>query len=96
MKVRVSQLPLWLVTGTLVFPILTVIGVIVAAFCSSDVNPLFSLILPSIVFEELLEDSFAVISDSYVLNFLFAILFWFGIGCFVGFCVERIKSMFQK
>ena len=76
--------PNWLTSGILIIPAVAVLGIVFWAVSLGAFNPLFWLILPSIMFEQLFEAHFRAFSDSQLANLVFAFLFWFVIGAGTG------------
>ena len=68
-----------------------VLGVILLILTLGKISVLFWLIIPSIFFEEIFETCCYAFSDSYVINFLFALFFWFIVGAVLGWTNDRIK-----
>jgi len=91
---KVKNLPNWLVSGVVIFPILIVSGLLFGLVSGGKVNVLFWAVIPSIIFEEIFETCCRTFSDNFIFNVLFIGIFWFGIGSITGLLTERIKKLF--
>jgi hypothetical protein len=89
MKVR--DLPYWLISGVIIFPILIVLGLLFGLASGGRVNVFYWMIIPSIIFEETFEVCCWTFSDNLIFNILFIGIFWFGIGSLTGLLAERLK-----
>jgi len=87
-----SRLPSWLISALIIVPIVALIGIILYAISAGQINFLFWIILPSILFEQLFETSFYAFSNSYLANLVFVILFWTSIGALVGWITAMIRD----
>ncbi|MFC1655689.1 hypothetical protein ACFL3C_02365 [Patescibacteria group bacterium] len=86
-----KKLPCWIKTGFLIFPVITIIGIILR-IAGGD-NVLFvGAIVPSVIYEEIFERCCALIADNEILNLLFIITFWFAIGAGIGLIIEKIQT----
>jgi len=88
----IKKLPNWLISGIMVFPVLIVLGIILFVLSFGKISVLIWLIIPSIFFEEIFETCCYTFSNSYIMNLLFALIFWFAIGSTLGWVTERIKK----
>lgn len=86
---RIKDLPLWLVGGIIVFPIIGSFGLL-EFLLEKEPSPFFWATFPAIIFEELFEKSFPAFSDSLFFNFSFLVLFYFFLGSLTGTLVERL------
>jgi uncharacterized membrane protein len=59
-----------------IYPFLIIIGFFSSLLSNGALKPLFWFNPPSIVFEEMFEKKFPIISNSIELNLLFVLLFW--------------------
>ncbi len=84
-----DKIPLWLISAILVFPFIFIIGFIIYI---SGGNFFYFMILPSIIFEEVLERYVYDFSNNQLANLGFVIFFWFIIGAVVGFIIDKITS----
>lgn len=87
-----SRLPSWLISALITVPIVTLIGIILYAVSAGQINFLFWIILPSILFEQLFETNLYAFSNSYIANLVFVILFWTSIGALVGWITSMIRD----
>jgi hypothetical protein len=86
---RIKKIPYWLLSGLMIFPILFVLGGILYLVSFGKINFLFWMIIPSIIFEEILEENFYNLSNNLLLNILFIFLFWFAVATAVGFVLKK-------
>ena len=89
---KLKKLPLWLISGIAIFPLLTILGLILYVISLGKVSFLFWMIIPSIIFEELFETHFYSLSNNIILNTLFIILFWFSLAAFLGVILKEFKK----
>lgn len=87
-----SRLPSWLISALITVPIVALIGIILYAVSAGQINFLFWIILPSILFEQLFETNLYAFSNSYIANLVFVILFWTSIGALVGWITSMIRD----
>lgn len=59
-----------------IYPFLTIVGFVSSLVTKGAVKPLFWFNPPSIVYEEMVEQTFPVIADNVALNLIFALFFW--------------------
>ena len=76
----------------MIFPVIILIGVVLGIITLGAFNPLFWLVLPSIVFEQLFEQCCTVMSDNMIANAAFALLFWF----LIGSTTQKFSAMASK
>ena len=88
-----SKLPSWIISAIIIVPIVAFLGIVMYTLSAGQVNFLFWIILPSILFEQLFETSFYAFSNSYLANFLFVLLFWTSIGALVGWITNKIRDI---
>jgi hypothetical protein len=88
----VRKLPSWIISAIIIVPIVALMGIVMYALSAGQVNFLFWIILPSILFEQLFETSFYAFSNSYLANLLFVVLFWTSIGALVGWITNKIRD----
>lgn len=86
------KLPTWLMSALIIIPVVALIGVALFLISTGQINMLFWIILPSILFEQLFETSFYAFSNSQLANLVFVLLFWSFIGASVGWIISRIRS----
>ena len=91
------KLPGWFISGVIIFPVLAISGIALNLISLGKINPLFWIIIPAVIFEELFETSFFAFSNNQVSNFIFVIIFWFCIGGLTGWITGKlIKSLTIK
>lgn len=86
----IRQLPLWVRTGVMIFPPLILAGLVLQVVAPASNCLLFWMIIPSIVFEEALEQHFYAASNSQALNLLFIVAFWFAVGALAGLSAGKL------
>lgn len=86
------KLPTWLMSALIIIPVVAMIGVALFLISAGQINILFWIILPSILFEQLFETSLYAFSNSQLANLVFVLLFWSFIGASVGWIISRIRS----
>ncbi|MDX2443362.1 MAG: hypothetical protein QNK30_06135 [Bacteroidales bacterium] len=86
-----SKLPSWLISALITVPIVALLGVVFYVLSTGQINFLFWIILPSILFEQLFETSFYAFSNSQLANLIFVLLFWSSIGALVGWITAMIR-----
>ena len=87
------KLPIYLLFGVMIFPILIVLGVVLWLITWGGFNMLFWLIIPSVIFEELFETCCYFVADSQILNLVFALIFWFVIGVALSLIGKKLKYL---
>ena len=90
---RFKKIPYWILSGILIFPLLIFISLVLFIFTQGKVSYLFWLVIPSIIFEELFEAYFYVLSNNQIANLVFAFIFWFSIGSFISWITLKIKKI---
>ncbi|HUV42720.1 MAG TPA: hypothetical protein VMY36_02320 [Patescibacteria group bacterium] len=90
---KLKNLPYWLVSGVMIFPVLIVLGLLFGLITGGKISILFWMVIPSIIFEEIFETCCRAFSDNFIFNVLFVGIFWFGIGSLTGLLAERIKKL---
>jgi len=91
-EVSLRKVPIWVLSGSVIFPILMFLGFIFYGLSSGKVNLFFWMIMPSIFLEEVFESCCYNLSNSIFLNFIFIILFWFLIGATIGYWVKKLRE----
>lgn len=86
------KVPFWAITGIIIFPAIIIFGPILGFIVQESAAYFFWLIVPSVIFEELLEKCCPFLADSQIANLVFALIFWFIIGSAVGFIFEKLKT----
>jgi len=86
------KLPTWLISALIIIPIVALIGVALFLISAGQINMLFWIILPSILFEQLFETSFYAFSNSQIANLAFVLLFWSFIGASGGLIISKIRD----
>ena len=86
------KLPGWFISGVIIFPVLAISGIALNLISLGKIKFLFWMILPSIIFEELFENSFVLFSDSQFTNLVFIIIFWFSIAAITGWITSKLKG----
>ena len=81
----------WLASGILIIPAVAVLGIVLWAVTLGAFNPLFWLILPSIMFEQLIEGYSQSLSDSQLANLTFTLAFWFTVGAGTGWMSSLLR-----
>lgn len=87
-----SKLPTWFISAVIILPVVALIGIALNIISAGQINFLFWIILPSILFEQVFETRFYAFSNSPLANLLFVFLFWFSTGALVGWLIARIRD----
>jgi len=59
------------------FLLLLLSGLFLNLFSQGQISILYWMIIPSIIFEEIIESSYPIIADSKFINLLFIFIFWY-------------------
>ena len=59
------------------FLFLLLSGFLLNLFSKGQISILYWMIIPSIIFEELIESSYPIIADSKLINLIFIFIFWY-------------------
>ena len=79
MKLR---FPYWAHTGIMIFPLVAVLSLILNWMFGT--GSLLWVIIPSIIFEQVFEKCCSSFSNNQLINSLFVLVFWFGVGALIG------------
>ncbi len=82
--------------GLIVFPVLVVLGAVLHFVSNGDVNALFWMVIPSVVFEELFESCCFEFSNCFIFNSLFVFLFWYFTGILISWIFCNFKTLLKK
>lgn len=91
-NMNLKNIPHWLLSGIIIFPVLIVFGVTAYVLTLGKFNALFWLIIPSVIFEDLFETCCYFFSNSQLANLLFVLIFWSVIGATACSITSRIKK----
>ncbi|MBD3252319.1 hypothetical protein GF386_01160 [Candidatus Pacearchaeota archaeon] len=84
-----KKIHFWFITGTAIFFILLLMSIILLIVnFFIEINYLFWIIIPSIIFEELFETCCYGFSNNILANFVFILIFWFVVGAVIGLLVD--------
>ena len=72
-KIQINKLKITIFA----FIILLLSGLILNFVSQGQINVLYWMIIPSIIFEELIENSYPIIADNEVINLIFIFIFWY-------------------
>lgn len=75
-----------------IFPSLMAFGIFLNIITSQKIKWLFWLKLPAVIFEQLFELKSAPLSDSLILNLLFAFFFWLGISMLSDYIGSKLSK----
>ena len=87
------KLPTWFISEVIILPVVAFIGIALNVISAGQINFLFWIILPSILFEQLFETSFYAFSNSQLANLLFVLLFWSTLGALTGLIVTKLRDI---
>ena len=87
------KLPTWFISAVIILPVVALIGIALNIIITGQINLLFWIILPSILFEQLFETSFYAFSNSQLANLLFVLLFWSTLGALTGLIVTKLRDI---
>jgi len=59
------------------FLLLLLSGLILNLAIQTEISSFYWMIIPSILFEEMLKSSYLIIADIKIINFIFIFIFWF-------------------
>jgi len=86
------KLPSWFISAVIILPVVALIGIALNIISAGQINLLYWIILPSILFEQVFETSFYAFSNSPLANLLFVFLFWSSTGALVGWLTTWIRD----
>jgi len=85
----------YLTYGFVIFPIITVYGLLMNYFSDGKINYLFWAVIPSFIYEKILEPLSFILSKNLYLNSLFVILFWFITGLVIALVGHTFKILYS-
>lgn len=87
-----SKLPTWFISAVIILPVIALIGIALNIISTGQINFLFWIILPSILFEQVFETSFYAFSNSQLANLIFVLMFWSFLGALLGWITGKIRD----
>lgn len=79
-----------IISGITIFPSLIAFGIFLSMITSQKISWLFWINIPAWIFEELFEIKFLKLSDSIILNSIFAFIFWLTVSILSKYIKERV------
>ena len=82
------KLPTWFISAVIILPVVALISIALNIISTGQINLLFWIILPSILFES----SFYAFSNSQLANLIFVLMFWSFLGAILGWITGKIRD----
>lgn len=87
---RSRVVPIWLVSGLSIFPVLTLIGVLAYVLTFGRVHPFFWVVL-GLIAAQLAFGNTAPIANEALADAVFVVAFWFVIGAGLGALLQVLR-----